>query len=200
MDIWQALILGVVMAVDCMCIGATDGILECKMKKRKIICIALVFGIMQGLMPTIGYFLGYAIKDYVSAYIPWIASGILFVLGAKNIIEKIVETYKDKKAQKEGKEPIVCEENAIKAKDIFLQGIATSIDALTIGFLYVDKPMSESLITFLIITIATFVLTTITTALGKKIGDKLNKYAPYIAGVVFILLSIKFLIEGINSL
>src|SRR5574344_209485 len=97
MDILQTLILSVTMAVDCMCLGASDGILENKMKISKMIIIALVFGIMQGLMPTIGFFLGYLIKDYISSFIPWIAFSILLFLGLKSIIEAIIDIKKENK-------------------------------------------------------------------------------------------------------
>jgi len=209
MNIWEALLLGVVDAVDTMCVGASDGILEPNMKKRKMLILALVFGGMQFLTPVIGYFVGYAFKDYIIKYIPFIAAGILGILGVKSIVEAILDAVKDKKEAKEREEKIAkgetVEEVAEKHKvlsagDIALQGIATSIDSLTLGFLYVDKEISIALTTFAIVGIVTFILSFICTVLGKQVGKILNKYAPYIAGTVFVVMAIKFLIEGIQAL
>jgi Predicted membrane protein len=209
MNIWEALLLGVVDAVDTMCVGASDGILEPNMKKRKMLILALVFGGMQFLTPVIGYFVGYAFKDYIIKYIPFIAAGILGILGVKSIVEAIVDAVKDKKEAKEREEKIakgeqveeiVEKHKVLSAGDIALQGIATSIDSLTLGFLYVDKEISIALTTFAIVGIVTFILSFICTVLGKQVGKILNKYAPNIAGTVFVVMAIKFLIEGIQAL
>ncbi len=209
MNIWEALLLGVVDAVDTMCVGASDGILEPNMKKRKMLILALVFGGMQFLTPVIGYFVGYAFKDYIIKYIPFIAAGILGILGVKSIVEAILDAVKDKKEAKEREEKIakgeqveeiVEKHKVLSAGDIALQGIATSIDSLTLGFLYVDKEISIALTTFAIVGIVTFILSFICTILGKQVGKILNKYAPYIAGTVFVVMAIKFLIEGIQAL
>lgn len=209
MNIWEALLLGVVDAVDTMCVGASDGILEPNMKKRKMLILALVFGGMQFLTPVIGYFVGYAFKDYIIKYIPFIAAGILGILGVKSIVEAILDAVKDKKEAKEREEKIakgeqveeiVEKHKVLSAGDIALQGIATSIDSLTLGFLYVDKEISVALTTFAIVGIVTFILSFICTVLGKQVGKILNKYAPYIAGTVFVVMAIKFLIEGIQAL
>ena len=209
MNIWEALLLGVVDAVDTMCVGASDGILEPAMKKRKMFILALVFGGMQFLTPVIGYFVGYAFKDYIIRYIPFIAAGILGILGVKSIVEAIVDQVQDNKEKKERAakiargekvEEIVERHKVLKAGDIALQGVATSIDSLTLGFLYIDKDISVALTTFAIVGVVTFVLSFICTVLGKQVGKALNKYAPYIAGTVFVVMAIKFLIEGIQAL
>jgi putative Mn2+ efflux pump MntP len=164
---------------------------------------------MQFLTPVIGYFVGYAFKDYIIKYIPFIAAGILGILGVKSIVEAIVDAVKDKKEAKEREEKIakgeqveeiVEKHKVLSAGDIALQGIATSIDSLTLGFLYVDKEISVALTTFAIVGIVTFILSFICTILGKQVGKILNKYAPYIAGTVFVVMAIKFLIEGIQAL
>lgn len=209
MNIWEALLLGVIDAVDTMCVGASDGILEPDMKKRKMFIIALVFGVMQFLTPVIGYFIGFAFKDYVIKYIPFIAAGILGVLGVKSIFEAIGDAIINKKKEKDKLEKIargeMVEENVEKHRiltfrEIALQGVATSIDSLTLGFLYVDKEISVALMTFAIVGIVTFILSFICTILGKQVGKILNKYAPYIAGTIFVIMAVRFLIEGIQAL
>jgi len=209
MNIWEALLLGVIDAVDTMCVGASDGILEPNMKKRKILIITIFFGVMQFLTPIIGYFIGFTFKDYIIEYIPFIAAGILGILGIKSIVEAVGDAVIDRKKEKERQEKIargekveeiVEKHRVLTAGEIVLQGIATSIDSLTLGFLYVNKEISVALITFAIVGIVTFILSFICTILGKQVGKILNKYAPYIAGTVFVIMAIRFLIEGIQAL
>src|SRR5574344_2601502 len=88
----------------------------------------------------------------------------------KTIIECIIDIKKERK-EKEKNPDYVPEKKVIKISDILLQGVATSIDALTIGFIYIDKEISVALITFLIIGVITFALSLLTIFLGKKIGS-----------------------------
>ena len=201
MDWINTILVSVSMSVDCMTIGATDGIQEPHMKKRKIFFIALVFGLFQGIMPTIGYFIGYKFKGALEKYIPWIAFTLLALLGIKNIVEWIMERVKLKKAknnpeqENEGKE----EHKPLTVWGILVQGVATSIDALSIGFVYLNSTIAEAMLVFSIIAIVTFVLSLITTFLGKKIGNWLEDWAGLIAGIVFIGIGLKILLESILS-
>ena len=86
-----------------MTIGATDGIQEPDMKLRKSLLIAFFFGLFQGVMPVIGYFIGYGFKGVLEKYIPWIAFALLTLLGIKNIVEWIKEKKKKRKQQKRQK-------------------------------------------------------------------------------------------------
>lgn len=191
MDILQTLILSVSMAADTMCVGASDGIKENKTGYLKIAFIAFVFAFMQFIMPVIGYFIGFSFKDYLEEYIPWIAFIILTLLGIKSLYEGIKENINRKKDNKEGKE----EEKKIGILEILIQGIATSIDALSIGFININLSINDAMITFLIIGIVTFVLSFLATALGKLIGTKIEKIAPIISGLIFVALGLKFIIQ-----
>lgn len=191
MDILQTLILSVSMAADTMCVGASDGIKENKIRYLKIAFIAFVFAFMQFIMPVIGYFIGFSFKDYLEEYIPWIAFIILTLLGIKSLYEGIKENINRKKDKKEEKE----EEKKIGILEIFIQGIATSIDALSIGFININLSISDAMLTFSIIGIVTFVLSFLATALGKLIGTKIEKVAPIISGLIFIALGLKFIIQ-----
>lgn len=191
MDILQTLILSVSMAADTMCVGASDGIKENKIGYLKITFIAFVFAFMQFIMPVIGYFIGFSFKNYLEAYIPWIAFVILTLLGIKSLYEGIKENINRKKDNKEEKE----EEKKIGILEIFIQGIATLIDALSIGFININLSINDAMITFSIIGIVTFVLSFLATALGKLIGTKIEKIAPIISGLIFIDLGLKFIIQ-----
>lgn len=197
----NSILVSVSMSVDCMTVGATDGIRYPKLRKRRIFLLSFFFGFFQYLMPTLGYFVFYLIMHFslndliiekLDTFIPWIAFALLTLLGIKNIIEWI----KERKEKEEDEEIVIA--SSIPFKDIILQSIATSIDALCIGFVYSPLQYSvlESQIVFLLIGGITFLLSSITTLTGKKIGRYLVKWAGLIAGIVFIGIGLKILLES----
>ena len=193
MDWLNVSLVSVSMAVDTMTVGATDGLREPDMPKAKMVFIPFCFGLFQFLMPVIGYFIGFSFQEQLEAYIPWIAFSLLTFLSLKSIIELI----KDRKEVKKHPENNEVEIKRISLWEIFTQSIATSIDALCIGFVYLDKTIPQAMLIFGIIGIVTFLLSLLTTALGKKIGNKLSNWAGLIAGVVFFATGLKILLEGI---
>lgn len=180
------------MSVDAMTVNITNGIQEKNMKFSKMVLISLTFGIFQFVMPLIGYFIGYSFKDVLERYISWIAFGLLTALGVKSLIDWIKER---KEAEKEEKHEI--ESKVISPFTVFVQGIATSIDALCIGFVYIGLSIPQALLVFAIIGITTFTLSLICVVLAKKVAGKLDKWAGLIASLVFIALGIKILLEGL---
>lgn len=176
------------MSVDAMTISAVDGLQEKNMRKTKTISIALLFGLMQFLMPVIGYFIGYSFKDALEAYIPWIAFALLSLLGIKSFIDWLKDRKKEKEEVKEA---------CLKPGEIFVQGIATSIDALCIGFVYLDLDIPDAVFVFAIIGITTFALSFLTGIFSNKLADKLEKWAGLIAAIVFVCIGLKILLDGI---
>ena len=167
------------------------------MKKRKIFFIAFIFGLFQGLMPTIGYFVGYNFKEQLETYIPWIAFSLLTLLGLKNIIEWLKERIKAKKEKESPEADKEEKKKELTIPNILVQGIATSIDALSIGFVYLDYTVTNAMFVFTIIGLVTFSLSLITIFLGKKIGGWLENWSGLIAGITFIGIGLKILLESI---
>ena len=177
------------MSVDAMTVSAVDSIQEKNMKKTKSILIALVFGLFQFIMPLIGYFIGYSFKNILEAYIPWIAFSLLTLLSIKSLIDWI----KDRKKKDEGEEV----NKKISILEILVQGISTSIDALCIGFVYLNLNIANAMIVFSIIGITTFLLSLLTSIFGNLLANKLEKWAGLIAAIVFLAVGLKILIEGL---
>lgn len=207
-DWLNTITVSVSMAVDCMTVGATDGLEEPNMKKSKSVFIALCFGFFQFLMPTIGYFIFYfiyfyglsdAVRQQLENIIPWIAFALLALLGIKNIVEWIGEEKARKKKQQN--EETVEEESkkSLSIGGILIQSVATSIDALCIGFVYspAQYDIPTALLVFGIIGLITALLSFLTINFGKLLGDKFERWAPLIAGIVFIIIGTKILLEGI---
>ena len=178
----EAILLGCAMAMDAFSVSITNGLAEPNMKKRKLILIALVFGLFQGIMPVIGYFIGSIFQKLIEIFVPIIGFLVLAYLG----INMIVGAFKKKEDEVK---PMV------GAKAILLQGIATSIDALSVGFVYTNSPTHEALLTFLIIGVITFGLCTLAVWIGKKFGEKFSNKAEILGGVILLCLAIKFLVE-----
>ena len=183
-------LISVSMAADAMTVNATNGISEKNIDVKKLLFAAFIFGVMQFLMPVVGYFIGYSFQSYLEAYIPWIAFALLLFLGLKSLFD----FFKDLKKEKEDG---VKEIKKVTIPTILLEGVATSIDALCIGFVYLSLSISKAMLVFSIIGIVTFVLSFITGLLGRLIGDKLERFAPLISGLIFIAIGIKILLEGI---
>lgn len=186
MDYLNVFITSLSMSMDASTVGAVDGVKESGMKIKKKILIAFLFGFLQFLMPLIGYFIGYRFKEYVVSYIPYIAFSLLFLLALKSFVDFL---------KSRNNEEIIKEK--ISFKEIIIQGIATSIDAFSIGFVFLNYGIKDAMITFVIIGIVTFILSFITINLGNLIASKLEKYSGLISALIFLAVGIKILIEGI---
>lgn len=183
------------MSADAMCAATSDGIKESSMPKWKTILIPFSFGFFQFAMPVIGYFLGYIFKEQILSYIPRIAFSILLLLGLKSYFDGTKEILS---RTKEGDSCDYVPHKKISLFEILIQDIGTSIDALTIGFISIDLTIADAMITFVIIGVVTFINSIIALILGKKIGTKIEKIAPFISGTIFVLLAIKFLLQALN--
>ncbi len=189
MDWLNIILVSLSMSVDAMTVNATNGLKYKNISNLKIIICALVFGIFQFAMPVIGYFIGFKFKDTLSLYIPWIAFSLLTLLGIKSFVEWIKE-FKNKENDDSN-------DKTLSIINILVQGIATSIDALCIGFIYIELSIPNALIVFSIIGITTFILSTLSGIFGKTVGKYLSKWAGLVASLVFISIGIKILVEGL---
>lgn len=187
MDLINVSLVSLSMSVDACCVNAANAISDNEIKKRKLVLAAFLFGLFQGIMPLLGYLIGSSFKNYVEKYIPWIAFGLLFLLGIKSLIEGIKELKNKNEVEKNRKLTIPA---------LLVEALATSIDAFCIGFVYMDESLENALIIFSIIALVTFVLSLLSGFFGKVIGKKLEKYAPFISSVIFIAIGLKILIES----
>lgn len=206
---WVGVIsVSISMSVDAMTVNATNGLKEENIKKIKIILIALSFGIFQFVMPTIGYFISSTFSSYLKATkiaIPIIAFVLLFLLAVNSFVDWLKDFRKSRK-EKNNEEDLngaeyVKDEMQVSSKlsiwNILIQDIATSIDALCIGFAYMSLSVKDAMIFFTIIGCTTFLLSMITGLCGKVLSKYLEKYASLIAALVFLAVGLKILIEGL---
>ena len=183
------LMLGVGLAMDAFSVSLANGLHDPKMKSRKVCGIALIFSIFQGLMPLIGWICIHTIVQYFQAFeklIPWIALILLGYIGINMLREGICEC-------KQGSD-CKCQELTLSA--LLVQGVATSIDALSVGFTIADYNLGAALLAVLLIAVVTFVICLFGVELGKKVGTKLSGKAGILGGAILIFIGLQIFIQS----
>ena len=181
-------LLGVGLAMDAFSVSLANGLNEPCMRKRKMCIIAGVFAIFQALMPMIGWVCVHTVAEHFKVFeqfIPWIALGLLLYIGGNMLKEGV------------SKEEECCEPVKVGWSALILQGIATSIDALSVGFAIAHYNFIEALICAIIIAAVTFVICMGGLVTGKKIGMKFSKAAEMLGGVILIIIGLEVFITGV---
>ena len=182
--------LGIGLAMDAFSVSLANGLNEPKMKKRKLCAVAGIFAFFQALMPMIGWVCVHTFVQYFKKFekfIPWIALALLLYIGGQMLYEGI------KKKCPEGEEDC----RAVTFKMLIVQGIATSIDALSVGFTISEYNLPMALICAAIIAALTFAICAVGIMIGKKFGTKLADKASIFGGVILILIGIEIFVTGI---
>lgn len=190
MDIVSILLLGVGLSMDACAVSISDGLSNKKISIKEAILIALTFGIFQMVMPLIGYFVGSLFTNLIVKIVPYIALILLSFLGIKMIVESIKEHKKSKNEEKE--ETI----KKLSFKMLLIQAIATSIDALSVGLVFVGIDYPFVILYTGIIGIITTILSLISVFIGKKFGDIFSNKAEIIGGIILIAIGLKIFIES----
>lgn len=184
----KSVMLGVGLAMDACAVSMANAMNEPTMKKRKMLLIAGMFGIFQGIMPLAGYFVGHAILSVIDKFIPWIALILLGFIGGKMIFESV---------KSKGKEEDKTNAKNLTITALLVQAIATSIDALSVGFTIANYTVIMAIICVAIVAVVTFAISLVGIILGKKFGTKLGDEAELIGGVILVLIGIEIFITGI---
>lgn len=180
---FNSILLGAGLAMDAFSVSLANGLNEPWMRRSKHVGIASIFSVFQFLMPLIGWICISTIAQYFTAFekfIPWIALFLLCGIGIKMIFESIIN-----KDSSEDEKPTV----GIGA--LLIQGVATSIDALSVGFTISDYILAEALLSCAIIGLVTFALCFIGITLGKKAGTKFAGKADILGGAILIIIGIE---------
>lgn len=187
--IFNSILLGVGLAMDAFSVSLANGLNEPCMPKKKICGIAGTFAVFQAIMPLIGWLCVHTVLQYFKAFesfIPWIALILLGFIGGKMIYESAT-----------CKEGDSCECRKLSFGALIVQGIATSIDALSVGFTISDYDLAKALLCAAIIAVITFVICVSGVIIGKKAGTKLSGKAGYLGGIILIIIGLEIFIEGI---
>lgn len=184
---FTSIMLGAGLAMDAFSVSLANGLGEPKMKLRKMCGVAGVFAVFQFLMPMIGWICVSTIAQLFSSFtrfIPWIALILLGYIGGKMLIDGI--------RHKDGSE----EKPAVGLGGLLVQGIATSIDALSVGFTISDYGILEAVLSCLLIGVVTFAICFFGIIIGKKVGTKLSGKAEIFGGAILIIIGLEIFITS----
>ncbi len=191
---WNALffvnsvLLGVGLAMDAFSVSMANGLNEPRMSKVRMCGIAGVFAGFQALMPMTGWFCVHTLVRYFTAFepaIPWIALILLCYIGGKMLFDGI--------RNQDGEEGTT----SLGLGALLLQGVATSIDALSVGFTIADYNALMALAASLIIAAVTFVICMGGLVIGKTFGTRLSNRAQILGGVILIAIGLEIFITGV---
>lgn len=184
---FNSILLGVGLAMDAFSVSMANGLNEPKMKNNRMCGIAGVFAFFQFLMPMIGWICVHTIVRYFQMFekfIPWIALFLLLYIGGSMLMEGI-------KGEEE-EEP-----QGVGLKALIVQGIATSIDALSVGFTIADYGLLMAFVCSVIIAVVTFFICMGGLQIGKTVGTKLSNKAAILGGVILIFIGIEIFVTGV---
>ena len=187
--VFNSVLLGVGLAMDAFSVSLANGLNEPHMKKGRMCGIAGVFAFFQALMPMLGWICIHTIVNTFQAFekcIPWIALALLGFIGGKMLLEGIRGGDDEEEGLK-----------AVGFAGLMVQGIATSIDALSVGFTIADYDFFMALLAAIIIAAVTFVICFWGLEIGKKVGTRRAGKASIFGGVILIFIGLEIFVTGI---
>lgn len=186
---FNSILLGIGLAMDAFSVSLANGLNEPCMKKRKMFSIAGIFAFFQALMPLLGWVCVHTVLEYFTAFeklIPWIALILLSFIGGKMLIEGI-----------KSKGECECEKKGVGFAALLVQGVATSIDALPVGFTIAELGFWSALLEAVIIGALTFFICFGGIFIGKKAGTSLAGKAGIFGGAILIFIGIEIFVSGV---
>lgn len=185
---FNSVLLGVGLAMDAFTVSLANGLNEPAMRKQKMCGVAGVFALFQAVMPMIGWICVHTIIQYFRAFekfIPWIALILLLFIGSKMLLDGVRSNSEE------------VEKSKVGLAALLVQGVATSIDALSVGFMIAEYGPVMAIVCALIIAIVTFVICMAGLMIGKKFGTKFSNKATVFGGVILIVIGVEIFITGI---
>ncbi len=190
--ILNSALLGVGLAMDAFSVSIANGLNEPNMSHKKMYGIAGTFAGFQFLMPMIGWFCVHTIASYFEAFqkfIPWIALILLCYIGGKMLIEGIKQRVSEEEAEV-GK-------GGVGFWELMVQGVATAIDALSVGFTIANYGTLSAFVCSMIVAVVTFVICMVGLLFGRKFGVKLADKASIFGGLILIAIGLEIFIKGV---
>lgn len=181
-------LLGVGLAMDAFSVSLANGLAEPQMKKRRLCAIAGVFAFFQALMPMLGWLCVHLFISFFTSFqkfIPWIALLLLLYIGLSMIISAVKGNGEEQATTK------------VTFGALLMQGVATSIDALSVGFTISEYGTLAALVCAFVIAAVTFIICTAGLIIGKKFGTKLAGKAGILGGVILIGIGLEIFLTGV---
>ena len=189
MSFMEAVLLGVALSMDSFAVSVTNGMQLDKVTLPYTLAVSLMFDAFQALMPLIGFFCGSLFYAYIEAVDHWIVLALLCALGGKMIFEAVRKRHTPREFKKK----------AVYGRYLpllFVQGMATSIDALAvgIGLAVINADIKLSALT---IGVTTALVCLLAMYIGKKTGDVFNEKARFAGGCMLVGIGIKICVQHV---
>ncbi len=181
----NSILLGVGLAMDAFSVSIANGLSEPRMRPLKSAAVAGTYGFFQFMMPMIGWLLVTTVVSWFRVFekfIPYIALGLLLFIGIRMILECL----------RGGEE----ETRRLTVPVLLMQGVATAIDALSVGFTIAEHTLPTALLACTIIGVVTFVICLAGLWLGRRFGS-VFKHAEVVGGVILILIGIEIFVKNV---
>lgn len=185
---FNSILLGVGLAMDAFSVSLANGLHENRMGRGRMCAIAGTYAGFQFLMPMIGWVCVHTILQIFSAFekfIPWIALILLAYIGGEMLLESIRGGDEAEEAK------------PLSIGTLMVQGIATSIDALSVGFTIADYDLLMAFVACLLIAVVTFFICYGGLAIGKRFGTRLAGKAGILGGVILIFIGLEIFVKGV---
>ena len=187
-----SILMGFALAMDAFSVSIANGLTWPHMSGKRMSLIAGTYAFFQFAMPMIGWICVHTAAQYFTVFqkfIPWIALVLLALIGGNMIREGL---KKDTPGDEAAAKP-----HMLSLGTLALQGVATSIDALSVGFTISEYGAASALIAALLIAVTTFVICMIGLLFGKKFGERLADKATVIGGLILIAIGIEIFVKGV---
>ena len=183
MNTFDIILLSIGLAMDCLAVSVSTGISYKKIDTAEAIKMPVMFGLFQGLMPLAGFFLTISFAEIIDSVSHWIALVILSFIGIKMIWEELHETEDEVEEKK----------NLFAWSNVLILAVATSIDALSTGIIFVPVP-EKLYFAVIIIGITSFLFSIAGLFVGNKIQKAANLRFGIIGGVILIAFGVKLVV------
>lgn len=186
----NSVLLGIGLAMDAFSVSVANGLNEPRMRFGRMSLIAGTFAFFQWFMPMIGWVCVHTIVQYFKAFekaIPWIALILLLFIGGKMILEAVRGETNDEEAENLG----------LGFGALMLQGIATSIDALSVGITIAGYNAMMAFVCTVLIAVVTFIICMGGLKIGKTVGDKFSSKATILGGAILIFIGLEIWVTGV---
>ncbi len=181
----ELFLIAVGLSADAFAVAICKGLGERRVKMSKMAIVGGWFGLFQALMPLIGYFLGTAFRDHITAFDHWIAFALLGFIGGKMIRDSFGAPE--------------AESGSLRPMDMLMAAIATSIDALAVGVTFsLLLNVTEMFGAVGLIGVTTFVLSALGVKVGSLFGHKFSNKAQLLGGIILVLIGLKILLEHLG--
>ncbi|MBR2098414.1 MAG: manganese efflux pump [Firmicutes bacterium] len=186
----NSILFGIALAMDAFSVSVAAGLANPGMRKSRMATIAGTFCFFQIAMPLIGWLCVRTVAERFALFqkaVPWIALVLLLFLGGKMIAEELA--HRDAPQEEDVTD--------LGGGELIAQGVATSIDALSVGFVIEELPWQAALTEALIIGAVTFAICMGGLHLGRSLGEKLAGKAGIVGGVILIVIGLEIFIKGV---